>query len=158
MLMTKTILTNLINKYATQMHPFEKQVIPESYRGRFNFEADKCIMCQSCAIKCPTKCITIDADAGIWHQDAMSCVHCAVCVEICPTSCITMINEYRSPFIERMSMEYKCTPRPKKKKKLIAEAPSTGTAWHGVIPAGVAPDGTLLPTDTPASAETPPKD
>ena len=122
MWMTKVILGNLLNKYSTKLHPFEKREMPEAYRGQFKLDSELCIMCQACALKCPTKCITIEPELGLWTQDAMACVHCAVCVEVCPTSCLTMTKEYRSPYIKRMTQEFRCPPRIKKNKIAAAAA------------------------------------
>ncbi len=117
MFMTKTILSNLLNKYATRLHPYEQRVLPESFRGRFKFLVDKCIMCRACALKCPTKCIRIEPDSGLWERETMACVYCGVCADVCPTGCIIMTNVYRGPLMETTFLRFNCKARPSKKAK-----------------------------------------
>lgn len=122
MLMSKTIFSNLLNKYATRLHPFEQRPMPKGFRGRLQFSADTCIMCGLCARKCPTHCITINADTGLWEREVKACVFCGVCAECCPTHSITQTNVYRSPITEAITQHYQCKPRQKKAKD--AEAPA----------------------------------
>lgn len=121
MLMMKTIFTNLINKYSTRCHPFEERVLAEGFRGRFKFAIDKCIMCSACSLKCPTKCLRVNPDTGLWARDVMACVYCGLCAEVCPTGCITMTNVYRPPITEPTYMEFKCKPKMKKIKANATE-------------------------------------
>ncbi|WP_027187947.1 4Fe-4S binding protein [Desulfovibrio cuneatus] len=116
MLMGRTIIKNLLHKYATRLHPYEQRILPDKFRGRFRFIIDKCIMCRNCAVKCPTKCITIDPETGLWEREVMACVYCGVCADVCPTGCIIMTNVYRPPITEPTKLTFMCTPRPKKKK------------------------------------------
>ncbi len=114
MRMIPTILKNLVNKPATQPHPFIKRAIPAIYRGILTIEPEKCIMCKACATKCPTGCISVDPSSGLWKRDIMACVYCGVCVEVCPVKCIHMENAYTQPMSERQTQEYQCKPRVKK--------------------------------------------
>ncbi len=117
MLMAKTIISNLLHKYATRQHPFEQRVLPDGFRGRFKFAIDKCIMCRACVLKCPTKCIRIEPDSGLWEREVMACVYCGVCADVCPTGCITMTNVYRPPITEPTFLRFQCKPKASKKGK-----------------------------------------
>jgi Formate hydrogenlyase subunit 6/NADH:ubiquinone oxidoreductase 23 kD subunit (chain I) len=121
MLMVKTIMKNLFGRYATRLHPFEQKVLPEAYRGRFKFAIDKCIMCNACALKCPTLCISINPDTGYWAREVKGCVYCGVCADKCPTGCITMTNVYKPPITELTIQEFHCKPRVKKGKASASE-------------------------------------
>lgn len=114
MFMTKTIFGNLLKKYATRLHPEEQRILPDGYRGRFKFAIDKCILCRSCVIKCPTKVIRIDPEIGLWEREVMGCLYCGVCADVCPTGCITMTNVYRPPLTEPAFLRFNVKPRPKK--------------------------------------------
>ncbi len=120
MIMGKTILQNLLSKYATRLHPAEQRVLPDGFRGRFKFAIDKCIMCRACVLKCPTKCILIEPETGLWEREVMGCIYCGVCADVCPTGCITMTNVYRPPITEPTQLRFMCTPRPAKKSKTAA--------------------------------------
>lgn len=120
MIMGKTILQNLLSKYSTRLHPAEQRVLPDGFRGRFKFAIDKCIMCRACVLKCPTKCIRIEPEIGLWEREVMGCIYCGVCAEVCPTGCITMTNVYRPPITEPTQLRFMCTPRPSKKGKAAA--------------------------------------
>ena len=122
MLMTKTILSNMLHKYATRLHPMEQRSPASGNRGGLAIAAEKCTSCRLCAMKCPTKVITVDAEAGVWEQRIMGCVYCGVCAEVCPTQCITMLDDYRRPFMETAFLRCNVKARPKKVKP--AEAPA----------------------------------
>ena len=121
MLMLKTIAKNLANKYSTRCHPFEQRVLAEGFRGKFKFVIDKCIMCRACSLKCPTQCLRVEPETGLWAQDLMACVHCGICAEVCPTGCIIMTNVYEGPMTEPTYLEFKCKPKMKKMKANATE-------------------------------------
>lgn len=129
MLMTKTIFSNLLNKYATRLHPVEQRAQPPGNRGTLGIIADKCISCRMCANKCPTQVITVNPEAGIWEYKVMGCVFCGVCVEVCPTHCLDMSNEYRRPFLEGEVMRCNVKVRPKK----VKAAADAGEAKAGAV-------------------------
>ncbi len=129
MFMSKTILGNLIRKYSTRLHPTEQRVLPDAFRGRFKFAIDKCIMCRACVLKCPTGCIRIEPEIGLWEREVMACLYCGVCADVCPTGCITMTNVYRPPITKTEQLRFMCPPRKVKK----------GT--KEVNPAAMHPDG-----------------
>ena len=124
MFMTKTIFSNLLKKYSTRLHPGEQRILPAGFRGRFKFAIDKCILCRSCVIKCPTKVIRIDPEIGLWEREVMGCLYCGVCADVCPTGCITMTNVYRPPITEPAFLRFNVKPRPSKKKAAAGEMPT----------------------------------
>jgi ech hydrogenase subunit F len=121
MYMTKTILKNLLKKHSTRLYPEDQRILPDGFHGRLKFVPDKCILCRLCVIKCPTKIIHIDAEAGLWEREVMGCLYCAVCAEVCPTGCIIMTNIHRPPILEPVVQRFHVTPRPAKKKEQAAQ-------------------------------------
>lgn len=117
MRMLKTIINNLTHKYSTRRHPFEQRVLADGFRGRFKFAIDKCIMCEACSRKCPTMCLHVEPEEGLWSREVMACVYCGLCAEVCPTGCITMTNVYRPPITEPTYLRFNVEPRKKKKVK-----------------------------------------
>jgi ech hydrogenase subunit F len=95
--MTKNIFKNAAAKPATRLHPFVVREPFADARGELYNDIDKCIFCMTCARKCPSQCIEIDAKAGIWTCDPFACVYCGVCVDACPVSCLHQKDQYRAP-------------------------------------------------------------
>lgn len=114
--MTKNILANAARKPATRHYPFVQREPFAGVRGELCIEIEKCIFCMTCARKCPSQCITVDAKAGTWTCDPMACVYCSICVEACPAKCLGMKPKHRAPTTERIMMVHQGTP-PKKKAK-----------------------------------------
>ena len=121
MLMVKTIIKNMFSRYATRLHPYQQRVLPDGFRGRFKFATEKCIMCCACAQKCPTKCLRIEPETGLWSRENMACIYCEVCADSCPTGCITMTNVYGRPLTAPRFLEFQCKPRVKKIKASATE-------------------------------------
>ena len=124
MFMTKTIISNLLHKYATRLHPVEQRPMAAGNRGNLAIEASKCFACRICANKCPTGVITVDPENGKWEQRINGCVYCGVCADVCPTHCITMTTDYRRPFLEPAFLRCDIKPRPKKVKPAEGAAPA----------------------------------
>lgn len=124
MFMTKTIISNLLHKYATRLHPAEQRPMAAGNRGNLVIEASKCIACRICANKCPTGVISVDPENGKWEQRINGCVYCGVCADVCPTHCITMTPDYRRPFLEPAFLRCDIKPRPKKVKPAEGAAPA----------------------------------
>jgi ech hydrogenase subunit F len=136
MLMTKTILGNLLHKYATRLHPMEERALPAGARGDLRLDADKCIACRMCANKCPSKVLRVDPEAGMWEHKTMGCLYCGVCADVCPTDCITMTNRYRRPITEPAVTRYTVKARPKKSKEGAAAPAAGGKAAGAAASAG----------------------
>jgi Formate hydrogenlyase subunit 6/NADH:ubiquinone oxidoreductase 23 kD subunit (chain I) len=114
MLMTRTIISNLVHKYSTRLHPFVVRPPLPGSRGELEFDADTCILCKICERKCPSKVITVNLVEAKWGLNVMGCVNCGVCADVCPTKSIIMTENYRAPLVERTSQTYQCKPRKKK--------------------------------------------
>lgn len=98
-------LKNLLRKKVTTKYPDEPYIMPDRYRGIQYFDPDKCIICNQCAIVCPTDCITLtgkpnpDPDKRGKVIDTFDinfeiCILCDFCTEVCPTEAIVMTNNF----------------------------------------------------------------
>lgn len=117
MLMSKVVLKNLFQKYATRQHPFVRREQPAAARGMFAFDEDACIQCGICAMRCPTSCITLNPEKGEWKRTVMACLYCGVCADVCPKKCITLTNVYRGPVTQEEFIVFKTRPKGVKKAK-----------------------------------------
>jgi len=91
-------LKGMFSKPATKMYP---TVVPEYFdrtAGHVeNTDIKGCIMCGICSKRCPTSCITVDKDSGVWSINPFDCVSCGSCVRECPKDCLVMFNVYTAP-------------------------------------------------------------
>lgn len=83
---------------------------PPNFRGKLEYDIDKCVGCGLCAQVCPSKAIEIVRDKKwiIMHcKDGAKlaaplkikiyvsrCVFCGQCVDICPRKCLRMTDEF----------------------------------------------------------------
>ena len=113
--MTPNILKNFFTKRATRRYPYQIRPAYESFRGELYIEIEKCKFCGICAVKCPSQCITVNKDEGIWECDPFACVYCGICTEECKEGALHQKKEYRPPIRERIVISKKGEP-PKKKQ------------------------------------------
>ena len=57
--MLAQVLESVVSKPATVRYPFVKIMMPEKFRGRLKFCAEKCNGCKLCMRDCPTGAIVI---------------------------------------------------------------------------------------------------
>ncbi len=69
---------------------------PEGFRGKLEFESEKCMGCGACAQVCSSDAIDILEDDGrrIIKIDYGHCSFCAFCQDECPTQAIRLTQEY----------------------------------------------------------------
>lgn len=98
-------LKNMAKPKVTYEYPDKPLEMPDRFRGIQHFDAEKCIVCNQCALVCPTDCITL---TGKKHPDPEKkgkvietydinfeiCILCDLCTEVCPTEAIVMTNNF----------------------------------------------------------------
>jgi len=93
-------LFELAKKYknATYDYPFGPYEVPEGFRGKPEYDYEKCIACGACAIACPSNAIEVKVDekkaVAVWQICYGRCIFCARCDEVCPTGAIRLSPEY----------------------------------------------------------------
>lgn len=115
--MTPTILRNLVIKKSTRRYPFEIREPFEKARGELVNDIGVCILCGTCALKCPSRCIEVDKTLYTWTYDPFACVYCGVCVDVCPVDSLSQKAQYRPPVNERLIVTLQGKPRKKDRPK-----------------------------------------
>jgi hydrogenase-4 component H len=97
----KEAITAILRGPYTTKFPAEPSPAAEAYRGKGEFDEDKCIACGACAEVCPANAIEVidklDADppvrAIVRHHDR--CAFCGLCEDECTTKeGVHLTNEY----------------------------------------------------------------
>lgn len=94
---SRVVMSSLIGKPATLMHPQRKRVFPDATRGKVENDIKRCIFCRLCEKNCPTKALAVSKESREWQIDSLKCCTCKRCVEICPVQCLSMYNVYFPP-------------------------------------------------------------
>jgi NADH-quinone oxidoreductase subunit I/NAD(P)H-quinone oxidoreductase subunit I len=108
----KKMFKTTFHRPVTIMYPYEKEWIPDNYRGRPGLRFDKCIGCGICERMCPTKCISIvDADdngATVQRPQVNlgRCMMCGYCAEYCPVNAMTVTPDYELAAYTREELIY----------------------------------------------------
>jgi ech hydrogenase subunit F len=115
--MTANIMRNLAVKKSTRMYPAEVRQPFDKVRGELVNDIESCILCGTCAVKCPSQCIAVDQKACTWTYEPFACVFCGVCVDACPVKCLSQRVQYHRPIAERLTILLQGQPRKKDRVK-----------------------------------------
>jgi NADH-quinone oxidoreductase subunit I len=109
----KLFLKVIPRRSMTIMYPYEKEWIPDNYRGRPGLVFDKCIGCGMCERMCPTTCIlmvdTTDDNGNTVKRPQVNlgrCMMCGYCAEYCPTDAMTVTPDYELAEYTREDLIY----------------------------------------------------
>ncbi len=105
------VLGNLFGGPATRLYPFEKREPFAKARGRITIDIEKCIFCQACMRRCPSRALEVVREECKWTLHPLRCIVCFACVEVCPTKAIVGQEEYRLPAYSQESHAFVGKPR-----------------------------------------------
>ena len=92
-----TVFKKKKKKRVTLEYPEQKQELNSNFRGKHEFDFDKCIACGVCQRVCPANAITIikqDNKLNSYIIDYNKCIFCGNCAFYCNTKAISMGNDY----------------------------------------------------------------
>jgi len=67
---------------------------PPGFRGKIQYDKEKCIGCQLCIKVCPTEAIEYKPDEKKIKIYLARCCFCSQCNDVCPTNCLSMGDEF----------------------------------------------------------------
>jgi len=68
--------------------------VPNGFRGKIQYDKEKCTGCKLCLKVCPSEAIEFkETDKKIKIYLAR-CTFCSQCNDICPVNCLSMSNEF----------------------------------------------------------------
>ena len=83
----------------TLPYPAQARPVPENFRGRPIFDANKCTGCAGCANNCPAREILVFdvcQEIRILKYLGRRCAYCGRCADVCPEKAITMSKEFEN--------------------------------------------------------------
>lgn len=109
----KLFCKNVIRRPVTILYPYEKEWVPENYRGRPALAFDTCVGCGMCVRMCPTSCIKLvdvaDDEGKMVRRPQVNlgrCAMCGYCAEYCPVDAMTVTPEYELAEFTRFDLLY----------------------------------------------------
>jgi len=76
-------------------YPRLPSVPPEGFRGKPEFDAQKCVGCGACAQTCPTGAISVidepERSIRVWYG---KCSFCGRCQDVCPEEAVRLTSQY----------------------------------------------------------------
>ena len=97
----ETLLKYLFKKPLTIRFPYESLETSPRYRGKHEFDIEKCISCGICQRVCPNQAIRMvpaedrEKYPKLYPEvDLGKCCFCALCQEFCPTKAIKLTTNY----------------------------------------------------------------
>ena len=67
---------------------------PPNFRGKIQYDKEKCIGCKLCIKVCPTAAIEFKPEEKKIKIYLSRCCFCSQCNDICPVQCLSMGNEF----------------------------------------------------------------
>ncbi len=68
--------------------------VPEKFRGKIDYDRNKCIGCKLCIKVCPAAAVVFQEKERKIKYICSRCTFCAQCVDVCPVNALTLSNEF----------------------------------------------------------------
>jgi formate hydrogenlyase subunit 6/NADH:ubiquinone oxidoreductase subunit I len=115
--MVRQLLTSAVHEPVTTHYPAVKLNMPERFRGKINYFADKCIGCKICMRDCPSAAIVIRKVGEKLFEadfDLSKCIYCAQCVDSCPKKALEATKDFELAQLKHdtLRITYHAEPKP----------------------------------------------
>jgi len=67
---------------------------PKGFRGKIQYDREKCIGCQLCIRVCPCEAIEFIPDTKKIKIYLSRCCFCSQCNDVCPVKCLSMSDDF----------------------------------------------------------------
>jgi ferredoxin len=67
---------------------------PEGFRGKIQYDKEKCTGCKLCIKVCPSEAIEFKEEEKKIKIYLARCTFCSQCNDVCPFNCLSMSNEF----------------------------------------------------------------
>jgi NAD(P)H-quinone oxidoreductase subunit I len=68
--------------------------LPPGFRGKIQYDKEKCIGCKLCIKVCPSEAIEFKPEEKKIKIYLARCTFCSQCNDVCPVNCLSMSNEF----------------------------------------------------------------
>ncbi|MFH1223886.1 MAG: 4Fe-4S binding protein [Pseudomonadota bacterium] len=111
--MLRLVIDSLTRKPATIKYPYEAVNMPDKFRGKLLFYAEKCIGCKLCMKDCPSNAITIEKFGDTFDAivELDKCLYCAQCVDSCPKKALDITPKFELAALDRKKLRVKINER-----------------------------------------------
>ena len=78
---------------------------PDGFRGKIQYDREKCIGCKLCIKVCPSGAIEFKEKDKKIKIFLARCTFCSQCNDVCPTNCLSMGNEFLLADVDKYSKD-----------------------------------------------------
>ena len=125
--MIKLVLQSVMSKPATVLYPSVKVTMPDRFRGKLKFCAEKCVGCNLCVRDCPSGAIAIRKVGEKQFEcdiDMAKCIYCAQCVDSCPKKALEATPEFELAQLSRDKLRVTFKGEPPRPAETPVEPPA----------------------------------
>ena len=90
------VLRSLASRAYTLKYPRVASPAPQGFRGKLEYDIEKCTGCAACVQNCPAAALKSISNGDrrtieVWYG---KCIYCGRCEEVCPERAITLTTTY----------------------------------------------------------------
>ena len=80
----------------TRKYPYEPPLVTSDFRGKIEFDSEKCIGCGACVLVCPSNALEIMESGGrvVLRYFIGRCIFCWRCIDVCPVEAIRGTRDF----------------------------------------------------------------